>query len=393
VYVSALTGSFEPQARHAQSRLRRCGAPGGQALAAALQKTNKTDKRLLPLLITELSITDPARAVQAFVPLMDLKTVVRRRLLRTALGQASKLPQAEAALRQALVDPKTSDVATIDLLRALGERAPKFQPEAGVALSRLQAGKPSFRTRYLLLGPTAALGQVSPAAQAAFRRQLGTDPDAHVRAAAVALVTEPARFQTELLKSLGDVEVRVREAAVRALGSPAATFASRALAQRLSEDQWPLVRAAAADALAKHPAGAALDEPLLAALADDSPLVRARSIRSLAARHARGVGSRVRDHLIDEEEWPEVRAEAARALGTLCDADSVDILAAFAKKLADPMASPDAQLIASGAVLSLGQLAPKNLKELLAPLSSKNAPPGARRAAVSALSARSSCKR
>jgi HEAT repeat protein len=96
--------------------------------------------------------------------------------------------------------------------------------------------------------------------------------------------------------------------------------------------------------------------------------------------------------LIDDQEWPEVRAEAARALGALCDAESADILAAFAKKLTDPMASPDAQLIATGAVLSLGRLALPNLKETLAPLSSKTAPPQARRAAASALTTRVTCR-
>jgi hypothetical protein len=103
--------------------------------------------------------------------------------------------------------------------------------------------------------------------------------------------------------------------------------------------------------------------------------VRARSIRALGERNVRGASSRIRDRLIDDQEWPEVRAEAARALGALCDADSADILAAFAKKLLDPMASPDAQLIATGAVLSLGRLALPNLKEALAPLSAKTAPP------------------
>jgi HEAT repeat protein len=392
IYVSALTGKVEAQARHAESRLRRCGAVGGAALEAALVKSDKTDKRLLPLLITELTLVDPARAVKAFMPLMNEKTVLRRRLLRTALAHASRLSQAEPAIRAALGDPATPEVALIDLLRALGDSASRYQPEAGTALQRLQASAGAFRTRYLLLGPSAVLSRVDPAAEGAFRRSLSSDPDPHVRAAALALVKQPQRFRAELLKALDDQEVRVREASVHALGSADGAFASQALSKSLAEDRWPLVRAAAADALAKHPASPKLDEPLTDALSDESALVRARTIRALGERNVRRAVSRIRDRLIDDQEWPEVRAEAARSLGTLCDAESIDILAAFAKKLTDPMASPDAQLIATGAVLSLGRLAPPNLKETLAPLSAKKAPPQARRAAASALSARQTCR-
>ncbi len=129
------------------------------------------------------------------------------------------------------------------------------------------------------------------------------------------------------------------------------------------------------------------------ALADASPLVRARSIRALGERQASGVAERIRGRLLDAEEWPEVRAEAARTLGTLCDADSADELLAFAKKLTDPMASPDAQLIATGALMSLGRLAQPGLAQQLAPLTNKKAPAQARRAAAVALATRDTCRR
>jgi hypothetical protein len=392
VYVTALTGKIEAQSQHAQSRLRRCGAAGGEALALALAKVDKTDKRLMPLLVNELTVTDPARAVQAFIPLLDEKTVQRRRLLRTALAQAARSTQAEPAIRAALADPQTTAVASIDLLRALGDSAPRYEPQASVALARLSAGTPAFRNRYLLLGPSAVLSRVSREADASFRKSVGSDPDPHVRSAALALVREPGRYRAELLAGLQHPELRVREAAVGALAVPAGAFAGAALVERLEKDQWPLVRAAAADALSHLPTGGALDKPLLEALSDDSAMVRARSIRALGARRATGVADRVRDRLSDSEEWPEVRAEAARALGALCDADSADVLVAFADKLADPMASPEAQLIASAAVTSLGRLAQPNLKESLAKLTNPKAPPQARRAATAALAARDTCR-
>lgn len=392
VYVTALTGKIEAQARHAQGRLSRCGAAGGEALAQALAKTDKTDKRSMPLLVAQLTLTDPARAVSAFLPLMDEKTVLRRRLLRSALAQAARTEAAKPAVRAALADPNTPPAALIDLLRALGDRAPRFLPEAEQALARLQASDASFRTRYLLLGPSAALGAASAPVQANFRRQLSDDPDPRVRAAALALVTDAKRFQRELLGAIADGDLRVREAGARALATPDAAFATSALSERLREDDWPLVRAAAADALARHPPSGDVDSLLAKAVVDDSSLVRARSIRALAARRATSAKSRIRDRLGDAEEWPEVRAEAAHALGTLCDSDSVDELVAFSKTLGDPMASPHAQLIATASVMSLGRIAPANLAQLLAPLTDPKAPPQARRAAARALATTDRCR-
>jgi HEAT repeat protein len=392
VYVTALIGKIEAHATHAQSRLSRCGAAGGEALAHALDKADKTDKRLMPLLVTQLTITDPARAISAFLPLLDEKTLLRRRLLRAALGQAARSEAAAPALRAALVDPKTPNVALIDLLRSLGDQAPRYLPEAERALSRLQTSDASFRTRYLLLGPSAALSAASEPASASFRHGLAADPDPRVRAAALALVTDVKRYQRELLGGIADRDLRVREASARALATPDAAFATQALAERLGEDEWPLVRAAAADALARHPQSTDVDSRLGKAVADDSSLVRARSIRALGERNVRSAAGRIRDRLGDAEEWPEVRAEAARALGALCDADSVAELSAFAKTLADPMASPGAQLIASASLMSLGRIGPPNLVQLLAPLNDKKAPPQARRAAALALAIPDRCR-
>lgn len=392
VFVTALTGKIEAHVHHAQSRLARCGAAGGEALAQALDKTNKTDKRLMPLLVAQLTLTDPARAVRAFIPLMDEKTVVRRRLLRTALAQAAKSESATATVRATLADPATPEVALVDLLRALGDQAPRYQPEAGQALARLSQGSPTFRTRYLLLGPSAVLSGASKEADASFRKSLASDPDPHVRAAALTLVSDPKRYQSELLGALDDKDLRVREASVHALAVPQGAFARQALATRLKHDAWPLIRAAAADALAQSGSSSEIDDTLTDALTDDSALVRARSVRALGERRVQKSSGLIRDHLADSEEWPEVRAEAARALGALCDHGSSDVLAAFAKVLADPMASPNSQLIATGAIMALGRLAEPNLAQQLAPLTGKKAPPQARRAAAAALSTRDKCQ-
>ena len=145
-------------------------------------------------------------------------------------------------------------------------------------------------------------------------------------------------------------------------------------------------------ALAQHPASDSLDEPLTEALSDESWLVRTRSIRALGERRVSAAANRIRDRLVDAEEWPEVRAEAARALGALCDVKSAEELLAFAQKLTDPMASPHAQLVATASVMALGRLAQPQLRQQLAPLTDKKAPAQARRAAATALSTPSTCQ-
>ncbi len=48
-----------------------------------------------------------------------------------------------------------------------------------------------------------------------------------MRTAALTLVREPGRYQSELLQALAHQDVRVREASVHALAAPEATFASQ----------------------------------------------------------------------------------------------------------------------------------------------------------------------
>jgi hypothetical protein len=388
VYVQALLGASRAQVLHARARLRRCGSDGGAALASALAGARP---EMLGPLSMELSLTDPARAASVLAPLLNRQRAPGRRILRSALAQASRQRAAAPALRQALSDASLDDTARIDLLRALGDRARELEPEASRALFQLLGGQPSFRTRYLLLGPAAVLAEHDAEARSQFERMLASDPDPRVRAAALSLVRAPAKQRAPVLRGLGDPDVRVREAAARALATPSASFADAQLVERLREDRWPLVRAAAADALAQQPRGARADDALTGALDDDSPLVRARSMRGLAERRVPGVSGRIRRRLLDAGEWPEVRAEAARALGTLCDGASKAALAEWAEKLANPMASPNEQMIASAAVVALGRLAPPDLKQILAPLFRDTAPTSARRLAASALAPSETC--
>jgi HEAT repeat protein len=390
VYLRALGGPYPALRRHARERIETCGAEGTDAIAAALARA---EPRVQPLFASELALVAPARAVGAIAPLLSNADPDLRRQLRVALADAARSPKAVRAVRAVLGETQLGPVAAIDVLRALGPYLPGFEPEAGRALARLAVRGAPFRTRYLLLEPAAALAARDATARAFLARALGSDPDAHVRAQAARVIQGQAdAFRAGLLRAVDDSAMRTRQAAIETLGRLRAGFAAPALARRLSADPWPQVRSTAADALARIGPSPALDRALADALADRVASVRERAVHALGARHATRYADRIRASLTDHDEAPAVRAEAARALGTLCDARALSTLTGLARRLANPLATPQAETIGMGALEALGRLHPPDLAQRLAPLLSPRAPPGVRDAARAALAAQPVCR-
>jgi HEAT repeat protein len=390
LYVRALTGPYRAQRVHARARLRNCGDDAARVLVTAL---GKAPRRLRPLLVGELSLVAPAKSLEVAVWLFEEKDVTGRRLMRKALAWATRQPEARSTVLRLLADPRLGDVASIDLLRMLGDRAKQFQPAAGAALARIGSPRAGFRSRFLLLGPAAQLAGVDAGARRFVASALTHDPDAHVRAEAARRVAEPVAFRTELLAALRDPNVRVREAAVETLSEPSAAFASEQLAELLKNDRWPLVRKATATALGHYPADPQVDRALADALEDSSPLVRAPVLLALGERGATAHAEEVRDRLTDRDEAMEVRSSAALALGLMCDAGAVDILTDLAKNLGSASASTETRMLGPVAVAALGRIHPPDLQKRLGPLLEKSAWPSARAAASAALSARDVCGR
>jgi HEAT repeat protein len=388
VYVEALLGPYRAHRIHAEDHLRRCPEEGGAELAKAL--STAPPLRLVPL-AEELALIAPSRAVAAILPHFAKSRRKTRAALRVALARATRSPKAAAAVRAALVAPKTGITARIELLRALGDRISGFRPEASTALGGLLGPKASFRTRYLLLAPAAELSASDPAARAYLERSLRSDQSPYVRTHAAEVMDDPARFRGALLAALSDGEVRVREAAVGALSKPAGSFAKKGLLARLGSDRWPLVRAAAAQALAKHGADETVDAALARAVADSSAAVRAPAVVALGHRGATKHAGAVRERLDDDEETPEVQGAAALALGLLCDRESIDVLTDRARKLSDPMLSPEARAVSVMALGALSRIHPSDLAERVKPLRAKNAPVTARAAADAALRSPGHC--
>jgi HEAT repeat protein len=389
VYLDALGDDVEAHREHARPRLRRCGPAAADALRASLPKAKG---KAFDELANELAIVAPADAVKTFLPLLEEKQVARRKALRVALGRLAAVPEAAPVIRAELGNPASPPVATLDLLRALGDRAPAFEPQASQALARVSTGAPSFRTRYLRTGPAGALSPSAPSARELLSSAITGDPNAEVRAQAARVVRAPELFQKELVRALEDREVRVREAAARALAKPGGAFAASALRGRLEEDRWPIVRGASALALAEYGADSASDRALVEALDDEAWLVRRDVALALGQRKVRSATEALAARLDDDQERFEVRVAAARALGASCATGAADVLAKHARRLQDPLATNEARAIGLSALASLANLGLSDLRERLGPLLSKDAPRGSREAAEGALRARSGCK-
>lgn len=381
-YVEALGGPYPAHRTHAVDHLPKCGALAAPLLAARLKVAKGA---AFAELADQIAAIAPAQALSVFMPLMGERAVQRRAAMRTAIGRLGTNRHAEPSLRRALADPATSDVALLDLLRALGNRAPALAPESLRALDRIATPGSSFRLRYLGVGPLAELSAVSPRARAALERALVADPDPRVRAAAAQVIRDAGPFQLSLVRALTDDAMRVRLEATQALVTAPNGPATTALLARLDTDPWPNVRALAATSLAGARPAPAVDDRLALAVGDDAWLVRRAVIGALGARGARNHGARVLERFDDEEEWPAVRRAAAAALGDLCHMPALESLTKHAHRLGDPYASADQRGMAYAALGALRTLAPLDLSTRLGPLLTKKAPAGARAAATAAL--------
>ena len=301
-------------------------------------------------------------------------------------------PEARANVVAALERTDASAVATLDLLRALGPTLPAYGDSARRAFYRLLAPQATFRTRFLLLGPATELSAIDPAARAYVERALTTEPDPRIRAEAALTLRDPAPYHVELSRLLDDAEVRVREAAVTALGAARADDARDRMLYVMERDPWPFVRVAAAHALVGLSAGSSVDDALARTLEDDeSPEVRRAVLRVIGERRAVADVAAVRDRLADDEELPGVRAEAALSLGLLCDGASLASLTAYSRKLASPTAEESDRLLGKSALTALALIHPNDLDRRIAPLRDKTAPPAVRLFALTALHTPSRC--
>jgi HEAT repeat protein len=388
VYVSALTGSVDAQRLHARRALARCAAQASPAFEQALEAG---DRKQRILLADELATVAPAAAVPVLFRLLGKSKALERRAFRGALAHAATAADARPAVTASLEDAAAPPVASLDLLRALGAAAPEYGVAASHAFARLATPTANFRTRYLLLGPASDLAKVDPTARVFIERALTTETDPRIRAEAARVLRDGSPYRVHLSRLLDDPGVRVREAALGALGAAHAEEARDRMLYVLAHDEWPLVRVAAAHAVAELPQGPAVDEALSSSLSDPSSDVRRAAVRAIGVRGATADAAAIRERFADDEELVSIRAEAAISLGRLCDFTSLPALTERARALTNPMAGEEVRLLGKSSLVALGLMHPGDLAQRIAPLSDKAVPAVVRLLARTVLAAKGRC--
>ena len=371
-YVDLLASSDVQLARRAEQRLQQCGPAASASLRAAFDAASPEAGAKLGRALVSV---DPALAVELVGARLAASAREHRPLYRDLVARLAQQAGAEPGLRRLLGSSGLGVSGEVEVLRALGAALPRFVPEASGSLARAMAAAQSFAERYVLLAPAALLAGQDPNAAAFVDRALA-DEDEYLRLSAARLAPEQPALQARLIAGTRDSAMRVREASVVRLGEQSSAAALPVLIERLAEDDWPLVRAAAAKALAVLGPSPPADEGLAEAVEDSSASVRLAALRALGRRGASQFGSAVEERFSDRSEEALVRAAAATALGDLCDASALDALTRAALRLLDEHPHPEDVVVGVAALTALGRLAPKDLPERLAPFGSPSRPPG-----------------
>ncbi|MCU0693351.1 MAG: HEAT repeat domain-containing protein, partial [Polyangiaceae bacterium] len=386
--AARLASEAQGEQRHARDRVRRCGRRAVDALVAVIEQgagcahgypdpplceasrramENKHLDRARLLALDELAAIAPVRAVELITPNLPRSGRTVRALLRKYLARAARRPAGLQAIAARLEDPALHTLATVELLRSVVPQIRAIHPQAGAAFTRMTASENDLSLRYLLLQPAAALAEIGDGRGMAYvRDRLRNDSEPMVRTRAAELSRGIEPLQQALMQALEDESVRVRDAATRGLtGVPAA---SMLLVRRLQVDDWPMVRAAAARALATAESSSKVDDRLALALRDPSPTVRTWAATALGARGATRFGQTLRALADSPEEKVQVRIAAVRALGRMCDRGALELLTVVARRARDPYSPEAASGLGSASVAALGRIHPSDLRARLQPL-------------------------
>jgi hypothetical protein len=377
-------------ARKAESALQRCGRA-----SRIVDAVKAAPAAMCPKVPTYLALLGQSAALPLLADLVATgSTQSARADARHAFATAAR--NAPPQMLTAMIGDAQRDPHTrLELLRAIAPRLPEMAAPAIAALDALLGPNADFATRYLALEPLAALAKGGDRGAAArIGAMLAHDPDWPIRARAAEIARDLPAIQSELVSAIDDKEPRVRQAALDAMAelrvSPAAVLVEKHLEP---SEPWTFVRVSAARALGAMPAARDLDKSLADALAgDESARVRGAIIAALAAHRARAYSDAITGRLDDGQELVEVRAAAARALGSMCEAKQLDRLTELARSAADPMASGDELELGLAAIDALGDIHPADLAGRLAKLRDRSVRDAVRSAAEHALAAKGVCR-
>jgi hypothetical protein len=375
--------------RKSREKLERC--KGAVGVLAKAMRDDPASRRCAAPTLAALAGADALEPLADAIAATDEADHETRAVLRSTFADALKAAP-RGRLAALLRDARRPPLARLEMMRAAGARVAEAPVESSRALAEALGGTPSMRVRYLALGPLGELAHAGDHASAMLIAEaIARDTEWPVRARAAELAAGLPEAQAALVTAARDAEPRVREASLQSLAAAVSTEGIAAARGVLSTEGWPFVKAQAIGVLAKGPPSGDVDRSLADAMKDTSSRVRLAAVIAAALRHASGLHEAVRERLDDSDEDVEVRSAAARALGAVCDASSIDRLTALAHGVGVPGLSEDEQQICMGALVGLAALHPPDLRDRLALLLSPKAPPRVRAAAEQALAARGVC--
>jgi len=333
----------------------------------------------------ELARRSPERVVTRVLEALAAEAGSERPALREALalgarrGDTAVLDAVAAWVAQEKAPPIAARAAVALALAGVSE-PPRARELAGQLLAASHTQAKEFADLWRLVA-TAALLPSEPGIDGWLTTLARKDERWMLRRAALeALSARAAKdFEPTALAALEDDYPRVRVSASKALAGRASAYDS--LVQRVREDRWSMVRAAAVEATAGMPQGEALARE---ALGDRNQQVRTAAVNNLTRARARAAWPLIKARMVDEDEWPEVVGAAITYAQRLCVQDAAGPLLHVLKRGLKPSAWAPDQDVAALAFEALVALGGEAARAAYSAANSPLAPPGFKTAAEEA---------
>jgi HEAT repeat protein len=363
-------------------------ARGGVAAAKELIPLAKENGSLGDRAALALVRAKPQEAVSVLLDAFESTRGTERPILREALARAIDKSGEKGQEQLVVWLKKEHSVAVLTSVTLAISPVAQARPIAEELIDTLSSKVTLFQERWRLVQSCVWL-PARPHTDTWLAQWAQRDPQWMLRVAALkALSQRKSAGATEVFEgALKDQYPRVRVAALGAL--VADTRASESIAQCARNDDWPLVRAAAMEALGNERTGIKV---LIDGVNDPAKVVRATAIRVLARLREGRAWQAVQKRLQDGNEWPDVTTEAIAYAKTLCIPDA----AASLKGLVDRGLAANAWLadmdVAAIALETLGYIGGPQAVRSVQAASSAAAPPALQAAAKLAAKYREPCK-
>jgi hypothetical protein len=317
--------------------------------------------------------SSPADAVPALLAAISAEGGAERRVLREALGQAAEKGAERGEESIALWSQQERETEAMAAVALALSTTTKLEGMALDLAVKAMARAERFEDLWRLVQACRALPADSQV-NAWLERTARNEERWMLRAAALEALRERGApgLQSVALAALKDAYPRVRCEAVKVFAATGKDLTL--LSAHARKDSWPMVRAAAVEALTGVK-GVGSSRVLSQALGDPAKVVRAAAVRSLAGRKEKGAWDKVAKRLQDEGEWPVVMTEAIAFARKLCLGESVAVLRQVVERGLEPRAWEKDVELAAQAVETLALIGSPEALLAVKEASAPGAPP------------------